>query len=154
MAKAFLTMQEVTLRSGVAASALRYYQERGLIHADRSGSGQRQFQRSVLRRIAFIIFAQRVGLSLYEIKQELDKLPQDHVPDGEDWAKIAETWSARIDERIDEMQRLKNGLTDCISCGCLSLAQCKLVNPGDGARELGPGPRYWVGARDMKKLLP
>lgn len=151
---AFLTIQEVSRRSGVAASALRYYEERGLIRSERAGSGHRRYERAVLRRIAFIVFAQRVGLRLEEIRTELDKLPTDHIPTGADWEKLSSVWTERIDERIAELERLKNGLADCISCGCLSLSQCKLSNPQDRAKLLGPGPRYWVGARDMKSLLP
>lgn len=148
-----LTIQQIARRSGVAASALRYYEERGLIRSERAASGHRRFPRSTLRRIAFIVFAQRVGLSLEEVKTELDKLPTDHIPTGEDWARLSHTWTERVDERIAELKRLKAGLTDCISCGCLSLAQCQLSNPGDRASRLGPGPRYWLGARDMKSVM-
>lgn len=148
-----LTIQQIAQRSGVAASALRYYDERGLIRSERAPSGHRRFPRSTLRRIAFIVFAQRVGLTLDEIRTELDKLPTDHIPSGGDWAKLSATWSARIDERIAELERLKIGLTDCISCGCLSLEQCKFSNPNDRASQLGPGPRYWLGSRDMKSVL-
>nr|WP_299935422.1 redox-sensitive transcriptional activator SoxR [uncultured Nitratireductor sp.] len=142
-----LTINQVSRRSGVAASALRYYEERGLIVSERAGSGHRRYQRAVLRRVAFIVFAQRVGLSLDEIRAELDKLPTDHVPKGDDWARLSESWTERIDERIAEMERLKRGLTECISCGCLSLETCALTNPADRASRSGPGPRYWVGGR-------
>ncbi len=140
-----LTINQVSRRSGVAASALRYYEERGLITSERAGSGHRRFPRAVLRRIAFIVFAQRLGLSLGEIRESLDRLPTDHVPKGPDWSQLSETWSARIDQKIAELERLKIGLTECISCGCLSLDRCALVNPADRAGGLGPGPRYWVG---------
>lgn len=142
-----LTIGEVARRSGVASSALRFYEERGLITADRAGSGHRRYPRAVLRRIAFIVFAQRVGLTLGEIGAQLDKLPPDRAPTRRDWTRLSSTWSARIDERIAELQRLKSGLTECIGCGCLSLERCKLSNPGDRAAGLGPGPRYWVGDR-------
>jgi MerR family transcriptional regulator, redox-sensitive transcriptional activator SoxR len=142
-----LTIGEVARRSGVAASALRYYDELGLIHSRRSGSGHRRYPRFVLRRIAFIVFAQRVGLSLDEIGDELAKLPPDRAPTRRDWARLTKTWSARIDGRIAELQRLQRGLTDCIGCGCLSLDRCRLANPGDRAAGLGPGPRYWIGDR-------
>jgi len=101
----------------------------------------------VLRRIAFIVFAQRVGLTLEEIGSELLKLPPDRAPTKRDWSKLSAGWTERIDARIAEMERLKAGLTECIGCGCLSLDRCKLANPGDRAARLGPGPRYWVGDR-------
>ncbi len=142
-----LTISAVAKRSGVAASALRYYEERGLISSERAGSGHRRYQRPVLRRIAFIVFAQRVGLSLQEISDELEKLSPGHVPSRRDWARLSRTWTQRIDERIDELERLRAGLTQCIGCGCLSLDRCKLANPDDRAADLGPGPRYWLGDR-------
>ena len=140
-----LTIGEVARRSGVAASALRFYEERGLVTSERAGSGHRRFARPVLRRIAFIVFAQRIGLTLEEIGAELAKLPPDRVPDRRDWGRLSSGWTERVDERIAELERLKLGLTECIGCGCLSLERCKLSNPGDQAAENGPGPRYWVG---------
>jgi len=140
-----ITIGEVAKRSGVAASALRYYEERGLIASEREGSGHRRYRRAVLRRIAFIVFAQRVGLTLDEICEELSKLPADTVPTGRDWARLSEAWSTRIDNRMAELERLKNGLTECIGCGCLSLDRCRLANPEDRAARKGPGPRYWIG---------
>src|SRR4051794_24543730 len=142
-----LPIGEVARRSGVAASALRFYEDRGLIESERAGSGHRRFPRPVLRRIAFIVFAQRVGLTLDEIGTELRKLPPDRAPTRRDWARLTTTWSARIDERIAELERLQKGLTECIGCGCLSLDRCRLANPGDRAAGLGPGPRYWIGDR-------
>jgi MerR family redox-sensitive transcriptional activator SoxR len=139
-----LTITEVARRSGVAASALRFYEERGLIRSERAGSGHRRFHRSVLRRIAFIVFAQRVGLDLNEIEEELRKLPLDHTPEGEDWARLSSGWTARIQERIEQLERMKGGLMKCIGCGCLSLDQCRFANPGDRAARFGPGPRYWI----------
>jgi len=140
-----LTIGETAKRSGVAASALRFYEEKGLIASERAGSGHRRFPRPVLRRIAFIVFAQRIGLSLEEIRAELDKLPPHQAPKRRDWSRLSATWSARIDERIAELERLKAGLTECIGCGCLSLDRCKLANPGDRVGRRGPGPRYWLG---------
>ncbi len=140
-----LTIGEVAARSGVATSALRYYEERGLITSERASSRHRRYPRPVLRRVAFIVFAQRVGLSLDEIRDELDKLPAGRVPKRRDWAKLSSGWTSRIDERIAELERLKAGLTECIGCGCLSLSRCKLANPGDRAARRGAGPRYWVG---------
>jgi MerR family transcriptional regulator, redox-sensitive transcriptional activator SoxR len=141
-----LPIGEVARRSGVAASALRFYEERGLITSVRSGSGHRRYPRAVLRRIAFIVFAQRVGLSLEEIGAELAKLPPDRTPTGRDWSRLSSRWAMRIEERMAELERLKAGLTECIGCGCLSLDRCHLSNPGDRAGLQGPGPRYWMGA--------
>ncbi|MGC1165565.1 MAG: redox-sensitive transcriptional activator SoxR [Solirubrobacterales bacterium] len=142
-----LRIGETAKRSGVAASALRFYEERGLISSERAGSGHRRYPRPVLRRIAFIVFAQRVGLSLEEIGEELAKLPPQQAPRRRDWSRLSATWTARIDDRIAELERLKAGLTECIGCGCLSLDRCKLANPGDRAAGLGAGPRYWIGDR-------
>jgi MerR family redox-sensitive transcriptional activator SoxR len=142
-----LTIGDVARRSGVASSALRFYEERGLITSERAGSGHRRYPRSVLRRIAFIVFAQRIGLTLDEIGSELDKLPPDRAPNRRDWSRLSGTWTARIDDRIAELERLRAGLTSCIGCGCLSLERCKLSNPNDRAAGLGPGPRYWIGDR-------
>ena len=144
-----LTIGEVSRRSGVAASALRFYEDRGLIASERAGSGHRRYPRPVLRRIAFIVFAQRVGLTLREIGTELAKLPPERAPTRRDWSRLSGRWSARIDQRIAELERLKAGLTECIGCGCLSLERCKLANPDDRAAGLGPGPRYWVGDRPL-----
>lgn len=140
-----LAIGEVARRSGVAASALRFYEDRGLIASERAGSGHRRFRRAVLRRIAFIVFAQRIGLTLDEIGAELEKLPEDRVPGRRDWARLSRTWMGRIDARIAELERLRRGLTECIGCGCLSFDRCQLANAGDRAGRRGPGPRYWVG---------
>jgi MerR family redox-sensitive transcriptional activator SoxR len=140
-----LTIGEVAQRSGVAASALRYYEERGLISPERVGSGHRRYPRVVLRRIAFIVFAQRIGLTLEEIGAELSELPAHRAPNRRDWSRLSASWTHRIDERIAELQRLRVGLTSCIGCGCLSLDRCQLTNPGDRAARLGPGPRVWLG---------
>jgi MerR family transcriptional regulator, redox-sensitive transcriptional activator SoxR len=139
-----LTIGEVAARSGVATSALRFYEQRGLIAAQRAGSGHRRFPRAVLRRIAFIVFAQRIGLSLDEIRAELDKLPGDRAPTRADWAQLSSGWSERIDRQMAELERLKLGLAECIGCGCLSLDRCRFANPDDRAGRAGPGPRYWI----------
>jgi MerR family redox-sensitive transcriptional activator SoxR len=144
-----LTIGEVSRRSGVASSALRFYEERELISSERAGSGHRRYPRPVLRRIAFIVFAQRVGLTLEEIGDELAKLPENRAPTRRDWSRLSRRWSGRIDERIAELERLKLGLTECIGCGCLSLERCKLANPQDRAASHGPGPRYWIGDRPL-----
>ena len=144
-----LTISEVARRSGVAASALRFYEERGLAKSERAGSGHRWYPRAVLRRVAFIVFAQRMGLTLEEVGAELAKLPENRVPERMDWAKISASWTKRIDERIAELEGLRAGLTRCIGCGCLSLEDCQLANPGDRASRLGPGPRYWIGEKRL-----
>jgi MerR family transcriptional regulator, redox-sensitive transcriptional activator SoxR len=140
-----LKITEVSKRSGVASSALRFYEDRGLITSERAASGHRRYPRSVLRRIAFIVYAQRIGLTLDEIGAELDKLPADRAPGRRDWSRLSSRWTSRIDQRIAELQRLKSGLTECIGCGCLSLDRCALSNPHDRIAKRGPGPRYWLG---------
>ena len=140
-----LTITEVARRSGVASSALRFYETRGLIRSERAGSGHRRYERAALRRIAFIVFAQKMGLSLDEVAIELAKLPDNRVPNRADWARLSGSWTRKIDERIAELERLRAGLTQCIGCGCLSLKQCQLANPADAAAGLGPGPRYLLG---------
>ena len=139
-----LTIGEVAARSGVATSALRFYEERGLIRSERTGAGHRRFKRPVIRRIAFIVFAQRIGLTLEEVGLELAKLPENRVPKRGDWEQLSSSWTTRIDERIAELERLREGLTGCIGCGCLSLDTCKLANPDDRLGRHGPGPRRWV----------
>ena len=140
-----LPIGEVARRSGVASSALRFYEQRGLISSEREGSGHRRYPRPVLRRIAFIVFAQRIGLTLDEIGAELARLPADRAPSRRDWSRLSGGWTKRIDQRIAELQRLRAGLTECIGCGCLSIDRCALANPADRAGRKGPGPRYWLG---------
>lgn len=142
-----LTIGEVAARSGVATSALRFYEDQGLIHPERTDAGHRRYPRSVIRLVAFIVFAQKVGLSLDEIRAELSRLPRNRVPDRDDWAKLSATWKRRIHERIAELERLELGLTECIGCGCLSLDRCRLSNPADRAARRGAGPRYWIDGR-------
>ena len=145
-----LTISQVSRRSGVAASALRFYEERGLIRSERAGSGHRRYPRAALRRIAFIVFAQRIGLSLDEIAVEIGHLPANQVPVRADWARLSGSWTARIDRRIAELERLRASLTQCIGCGCLSLKDCQMANPGDRASRLGSGPRYWLEPRPSR----
>ena len=142
---ALLTIGQLARRSGVAASALRFYEKRGLIRAQRNASGYRQFPREVVRRVAFIVFAQRIGLTLEEIASELSRLPDDRAPTRSDWEELSAGWTSRIDERIAELRRLRAGLSECIGCGCLSLDRCRLANPADRAARYGPGARYWLG---------
>jgi MerR family redox-sensitive transcriptional activator SoxR len=139
-----MTIGEIARRSGVAASALRFYEDRGLITSERAGSGHRRYGRAVLRRIAFIVFAQKLGLSPHEVGAELAKLPGDRVPERADWGRLSRSWTRRIDERIRELRRLQQGLTECIGCGCLSIDRCQFANPGDRVARRGPGPRYWI----------
>jgi MerR family redox-sensitive transcriptional activator SoxR len=142
---ALLTIGQLSRRSGVATSALRFYEECGLLRPERNRSGYRVYPRANLRLVAFIVFAQRIGLSLGEIAEHLAGLPGDRVPSRAEWDRLAPTWKARIDERIAELQRLRESLSECIGCGCLSLDRCPLSNPGDRAAARGPGPRRWLG---------
>ena len=145
IATAALTIGELAGRTGVATTALRFYEERGLIRSERTAAGHRRYPRAMARRVAFIVFAQRVGLTLGEIRVELDKLPTDRTPTSADWDRLTRTWMGRIDAQIDELERLKRGLTGCIGCGCLSLEHCAMLNPDDRAARDGSGPRYWLG---------
>lgn len=139
-----LTIGELSKRTGVATSALRFYEERDLIRPHRTTSGHRRYWRGTIRQVAFIVFAQRVGLTLDEVRRELESL-QGHAPTGEDWEHLSQRWTARIDEKMEELQRLRRGLTDCIGCGCLSLERCHILNPGDEVAARGAGPRFWLG---------
>jgi len=138
-----LTIGEVAERSGVAPSAIRYYEELGLIRSERAPSGHRRFGREILRRLAFIVFAQRIGLTLAEVAQELRRLPSGRVPTGADWSKLSGSWAKRIEKRIADLERLRHDLSLCIGCGCLSLESCTIANPGDQAERFGPGPARW-----------
>jgi MerR family transcriptional regulator, redox-sensitive transcriptional activator SoxR len=137
-----LTIGQVAERSGLAASAIRFYERRGLVHAERTESGQRRFRRDVLRRIAFIRIAQRVGLTLEEIVSALAVLPADHAPTRQDWSRLTAGWQDRIQQRIVLLEALQGGLSNCIGCGCLSLRTCGLANPEDVAATMGPGPQF------------
>ena len=132
-------MGEISRRSGFAASAIRYYEAEGLIEAHRSPGGQRQFERSVLRRLAFVRAASNVGLTIEEIRDELARLPGNRTPTKADWHRISRHWGRRLDEQVAALQRLKSGLDGCIGCGCLSLRSCAFSNPGDVVGEQGPG---------------
>ena len=132
-----LLIGEVARRSGFAASALRYYEEQGLIVSVRSPGGQRRYQRSVLRRLAFIRAATNVGLTLEEVREELAMLPTDRAPTKADWSRISKHWRSRLDEQIAALERLRDGLDSCIGCGCLSLRRCAFSNPDDEVGEAG-----------------
>jgi MerR family transcriptional regulator, redox-sensitive transcriptional activator SoxR len=140
-----LSIGAVAERSGIAPSALRFYEERGLITADRSDGGQRRYHRDVLRRLACIQAAQRVGLTLDEIGDALGHLPEHAAPGGKEWRALSASWRPMLDERIRLMEALRDQLDSCIGCGCLSLERCRLANPGDRAGAAGPGPRYLTG---------
>ena len=141
-----LAIGEVARRSGMAPSALRYYEDLGLIAATRTAGGARRYPRSVLRRLAVIRAARNVGLSLPEVREALETLPPDRPPTTTDWARLSGEWRDRLDEQIAALTRLRDGLTTCIGCGCLSLDRCALSNPGDVAGRDGPGARWLPGA--------
>ena len=140
-----LTIGELAERSGVATSALRFYETKGLIESTRTDGNQRRYERATLRRVALIRAGQEVGLSLAELADALDRLPHDRTPTKSDWNRLSTAWRSRLDDQIAELVALRDELTDCIGCGCLSLKSCTLFNPGDSAAELGSGPRYLMG---------
>jgi len=137
-----LTIGEVARRSGFATSALRYYERQGLITGRRTSGGQRRYERNVLRRLAFIRAARNIGLGLEEVRAALAQLPAARTPTRSDWARLSRAWRGRIDEQIDALVRLRDGLDSCIGCGCLSLQRCRLSNPGDTAAAGGPGAMF------------
>jgi MerR family redox-sensitive transcriptional activator SoxR len=137
-----LTIGEIAQRSGFAASAVRFYERQGLIQADRTEGNQRRYRRDVLRRLAFIRIAQKVGLTLDEIVVALAGLPLEKAPNADDWRRLTRGWRERIDERITVLEALRGGLTSCIGCGCLSLRTCALANPHDVAGRYGSGPQF------------
>lgn len=145
MAETLLTIGEVAARAGVATSAMRFYEDAGLVVAERSDGGQRRYRPEVLRRIAFIRVAQTVGLRLEEIGDALATLPHRRTPTRRDWGRLARRWQPVLDERIALLEGLRDQLGSCIGCGCLSLDTCSLYNRGDKAATLGPGPRYLLG---------
>lgn len=134
-----LTIGEVSARSGMAPSALRYYEAQGLLHSERTLGNQRRYERSTLRRIGFIRSAQQVGLSLEEITAALGNLPDNRTPTKADWERLSHSWRSRVDDQIERLERLRDRLDGCIGCGCLSLERCALQNPDDQARERGDG---------------
>ena len=137
-----LTIGALSERTGVATSALRFYEAEGLIHATRSPGGQRRYARDAIRRVSFIRVAQQVGLSLEEIRDALHTLPDRRTPTEKDWQRLSASWRPRLDAQIALLERLRDRLDGCIGCGCLSLRFCRMLNPDDRAAERGPGPRY------------
>jgi MerR family redox-sensitive transcriptional activator SoxR len=140
-----LTIGELSERSGIATSAIRYYEDRGLIGSRRTPGNQRRYDRPMLRRLAFIRTAQRVGLSLEEIEDALRTLPSNRTPTRADWTRLSRGWRPRLDAQIAQLERLRDTLDSCIGCGCLSLKRCNLSNPGDVAASRGPGPVFLEG---------
>ena len=143
--KDWLEIGILARRAGVAASALRFYEEQGLLTGSRSESGRRRYPRAALRRVAFIRVAQQVGLSLTDIRAALATLPDQRTPTLADWQRLSRSWQPLLDARIAALTQLRDQLSACIGCGCLSMQKCKLYNPGDGAARLGPGARYLTG---------
>lgn len=135
-----LTIGELSARSGVAPSALRFYEKLGLIHATRTGGNQRRYERTELRRVAFIRISAQLGIPLEAIKEALASLPANRTPTRADWARLSSSWRGHLDTQIALLERLRDTLTDCIGCGCLSLTSCSLANTGDRLAAKGPGP--------------
>ena len=135
----------VARRTGVSISAIRFYEGRGLVSSERASSGHRRFRKSVIRRLSFVLICQRLGYTLDEIKSRLDRLPDGRTPTERDWNRLATEFATDIDSRIAGLQALRDGLDECIGCGCLSLQTCAMWNPHDVASDLGHGPRYLLG---------
>ena len=152
MPQPWITIGELARRSGAAASALRYYEDQGFIAGSRTTGGQRQFPKDVLRRVAFIRAAQTVGLSLAQIKAALATLPGQRTPNKADWERLSQSWRPLLDQRIQALVALRDQLSSCIGCGCLSLRSCALYNPGDAARRRGSGARFLMGDRSSDVL--
>jgi MerR family redox-sensitive transcriptional activator SoxR len=136
-----LTPGQLAERSGIAVSALHFYERQGLIRSRRTAGNQRRYPRETLRRVAFIRVSQRVGIPLAEIRAALDTLPEGRTPGREEWARLSAIWRTDLDRRIEQLVRLRDNLTSCIGCGCLSLDRCVLANPQDALGEQGPGAR-------------
>ena len=148
-----LTVGQVAARSGVAVSALHFYEAKGLIRSRRTAGNQRRYARDVLRRVAFIRVSQRVGIPLKQIREALGRLPEERTPTRKDWERLSATWRSELDARIDQLQRLRDALTDCIGCGCLSLSRCRLSNPYDQLGEEGSGPRRLLGEKEASSAV-
>jgi MerR family transcriptional regulator, redox-sensitive transcriptional activator SoxR len=145
-----LTIGDFAARAGVAPSALRYYERQGLIRSARTGGNQRRYERSELRRVAFIKIAQQVGVTLDEIRDALASLPENRTPTKADWTRLSEHWRRRLEARITLMERLRDQLTGCIGCGCLSMQRCNLINPNDRLAARGTGPQMLLNPPDGK----
>ncbi|MEO0504105.1 MAG: redox-sensitive transcriptional activator SoxR [Pseudomonadota bacterium] len=146
-----LSIGDIAARTGLAVSAIRYYEDEGLVTPWRNAGGRRRYQRSDLRRLSFVMVAQRFGFTLAQIRAELDRLPRHRAPTKADWARISGTFRDQLNDRIAELERMRDTLDGCIGCGCLSLDVCKLYNPDDAAAARGAGPRYLLGDRPAAK---
>jgi MerR family redox-sensitive transcriptional activator SoxR len=146
-----LTVGQLAARSGVAVSALHFYESKGLIRSRRTSGNQRRYTRDTLRRVAFVRAAQRVGIPLATIREALAELPEERTPTREDWARLSRAWRAELEERIKQLNRLRDHLTDCIGCGCLSLDTCVLSNPDDVFGERHAGSRLTVGPVERRR---
>lgn len=149
----WLEIGSLARRAGVAASALRFYEAQGLLSGSRSAGGRRRYPRAALRRVAFIRVAQSLGLSLAEIRAALATLPGERTPTQADWERLSRGWKPLLDARIAALTRLRDQLSACIGCGCLSIRRCALYNPGDGAAVLGSGPRFLLGDRAVPVVV-
>ena len=145
MSEANWTVGKVAKRCGIRVSTLHFYEEKGLIKSSRNAGNQRRYRADAIRRVSVIKAAQKMGISLAAIKQAFATLPDERTPTQRDWQKLSSAWKAELNERIAYLERLRDSLTGCIGCGCLSLENCVLFNPDDGAAELGAGPRYLLG---------
>ena len=143
--KGMISIGQMAARTGLAVSAIRYYEVEGLVRPIRTAGGQRQFHRADIRRLSFVRITQQLGFSIAEIREQLDRLPEARTPTKRDWERLAQGFRDELDRRIAAMKALRDNLDGCIGCGCLSLQRCKLYNPDDGARQLGSGPRYLMG---------
>lgn len=142
---ALLTIGKVAARTGLAVSAIRYYEDEGLITPERNSGGQRRFLRSDIRRLSFVMAAQKIGFTIGEIRTQLQKLPDGRTPTKKDWSKISRSFRGELDSRIETLTKLRTNLDLCIGCGCLSLKRCRLVNPDDEAARKGTGPQFLLG---------
>ncbi|WP_106607966.1 redox-sensitive transcriptional activator SoxR [Shimia abyssi] len=140
-----LTIGDISARTGLAQSAIRFYEDEGLVHPTRTASGQRRFERADIRRLSFVRISQNLGFTISEIRSALSTLPQNRTPTKRDWERISARFRRHLDQRIAQMQKLRDTLDGCIGCGCLSLQKCKLYNPDDRAHSRGTGPRYLMG---------
>ncbi len=145
MSESLISIGELAERAGVPHSALRFYEEQGLLKSVRTAGGQRRYARDILRRVAFIRSAQNVGLRLEDIAEALAQLPESRTPNKSDWTRLSKRWRGVLDQRIHALEALRDQLDQCIGCGCLSLTACRLYNPSDAASVRGSGPRYLLG---------
>lgn len=143
-----LTIGQLASRVGISVSAIRFYETRGLLRPGRNKGGQRRFARSDIRRLSFILIAQQIGLTIEEIREKLETLPEGRNPSRADWARMSRGFRADLDRRIATLTRLRDHLDGCIGCGCLSLKSCELYNPDDRAARFGTGPRYVLGSKE------